>query len=811
MKVLDQNGSIIADADVRISIEGQEYRAAFDGKGAYKLIIPAKIRGDAISLVKAKGFNDLIGSFTIDGSSSAFEFILEPKSINAVVNITSTNRERRFDNAVSTILTTEEIESLPNDPRLIEKELRQRYGDDLRIEVDWQIGGQIPDKSRIASITIIQNVFDAQFHDMGSPVARIRTRAGGKSWSGSLSFSTSNSIFNARNSFDTQKIPTGRSRLGFTLNAPSIKNRFSLSFAANSFIKRNKVGFNGIADAIQDEALREDNETYLSYGTNLTFNLNAKNTLFGRIYDSTGTSKSLGLMDLQNRSIKSENRGLTVDLIETALFGNFTNELIAKIRKIQNDVVSVSTEPSLIVLGSFNDGGAGVKNKRYINSFQFDNLLSFNHGESVWKVGGGIDASNERAVIEDNINGTYIFSSSENFDSKLPALYTQRRKKAKVSVSDIRTNAFVQSYFNLTKFFQLALGARFEYSSLVSDKNNISPRLGFVWSPERSGRLIVRGGFGTTFNWLTSSDYIRVESFAFQNADELIIVDPQFPFNSTLTTSSGTNAQNTLKIDPKLRNPEQYMGFIRGELSLPRNLDINFHFISVVGNHLFRVRDLNAPRNGQRPNPEVGQNGLFESSDRGFSNLFNLRIRKSLHRIPLNFRYLFNRSRDEISGRFDYPSDNFNLRADWGAGNANRIHDFEFNALINLRNFTSRPLFREMTISINSTVQSGLPYNITTGYDDNGDTVLNDRPAGLARNSGRETWRRSTDVTISWNPKFGNDKSGKRLPSFGLSVNNLLNHNNKRGFIGVQTSSLYGKPSYAEEARNFEISVYYSF
>ena len=39
---------------------------------------------------------------------------------------------------------------------------------------------------------------------------------------------------------------------------------------------------------------------------------------------------------------------------------------------------------------------------------------------------------------------------------------------------------------------------------------------------------------------------------------------------------------------------------------------------------------------------------------------------------------------------------------------------------------------------------SGLPYNITTGFDDNDDTVSNDRPAGV----GRDT-RVGTDAGMS--------------------------------------------------------------
>ena len=47
------------------------------------------------------------------------------------------------------------------------------------------------------------------------------------------------------------------------------------------------------------------------------------------------------------------------------------------------------------------------------------------------------------------------------------------------------------------------------------------------------------------------------------------------------------------------------------------------------------------------------------------------------------------------------------------------------------------PLWNGVRAGFNMQVSSALPYNITTGVDDNGDTVFNDRPLGVERNSAR--------------------------------------------------------------------------
>ena len=45
--------------------------------------------------------------------------------------------------------------------------------------------------------------------------------------------------------------------------------------------------------------------------------------------------------------------------------------------------------------------------------------------------------------------------------------------------------------------------------------------------------------------------------------------------------------------------------------------------------------------------------------------------------------------------------------------------------------------FRNFNVSVNARAQSGMPYNITTGFDGNGDGLFTDRPDGVERNSAR--------------------------------------------------------------------------
>ena len=82
------------------------------------------------------------------------------------------------------------------------------------------------------------------------------------------------------------------------------------------------------------------------------------------------------------------------------------------------------------------------------------------------------------------------------------------------------------------------------------------------------------------------------------------------------------------------------------------------------------------------------------------------------------------------------------LAAERGPAVSDARHRF-----MSLANF---PLPRKFRMATSVRIQSALPYNVTTGQDDNGDTVSNDRPAGMTRNSGRGSAPVDLGARLSW-------------------------------------------------------------
>jgi hypothetical protein len=133
--------------------------------------------------------------------------------------------------------------------------------------------------------------------------------------------------------------------------------------------------------------------------------------------------------------------------------------------------------------------------------------------------------------------------------------------------------------------------------------------------------------------------------------------------------------------------------------------------------------------------------------------------------------------------------------------------------------------------------ESGAPYNVTTGFDDNGDTIVNDRPGGLGRNAGRGGARVALDLRLSWCRGVGPQRAPRgpqaqiirmgdgEMPadvpaadankryqvSLYAQAFNATNHTNVRSYSSVLTSPFFGEPLLAEPGRRIELGASFGF
>ena len=145
----------------------------------------------------------------------------------------------------------------------------------------------------------------------------------------------------------------------------------------------------------------------------------------------------------------------------------------------------------------------------------------------------------------------------------------------------------------------------------------------------------------------------------------------------------------------------------------------------------FRAVNLNAPVDGVRPFPNLGivtyVDAIGEAKSQGIDLSMNLNYAPKRIFGAINYRLA--KAMNDGDSATSLPMNGGDLAAEWGPARNDVRH--------RIFGFVSTPLKFGLRTNLNMRYESGTPYNVTTGFDDNGDDVINDRPDGVGRNSAR--------------------------------------------------------------------------
>jgi len=349
-------------------------------------------------------------------------------------------------------------------------------------------------------------------------------------------------------------------------------------------------------------------------------------------------------------------------------------------------------------------------------------------------------------------------------------------------------------------------GARYETQTNLQDRNNVDPRVAFAYAV--GGATVLCGGIGTFHQRLDENIVSSVRRLDGSRQYELVVENPSWPDPFQSGESQSIPPSSRRVRTTSLVAPYSIESSISLERSLPNNLFISLNFDYARGLKLFRTRNLNAPLPGQnvRPNPKEGNIYQLESSGTSEYKSFTASLRQRFSVLNITAGYTLASGQSDVDGPLDLPSNNFDLRADWGR--TSNVQRHRFNASINSR----LPFDVYLTTSIYA--DSGRPYNITTGIDDNDDSQINDRPAGLQRNSGNGPGFFTVGFNVS--KAFRLRKSMMNAGSepqihFFINANNALNMTNFGPPSGVMTSPFFGKPFRARDPREIEVGIRFQF
>jgi hypothetical protein len=183
--------------------------------------------------------------------------------------------------------------------------------------------------------------------------------------------------------------------------------------------------------------------------------------------------------------------------------------------------------------------------------------------------------------------------------------------------------------------------------------------------------------------------------------------------------------------------------------------------------------------------------------------------------------YTYGRKYSDTDGPRTMPADSYDLLIEYGPAADDQQHRLVAGMTVEL------PGGLNLTPSI--LVASGAPFNITTGRDNNNDTIFADRPAFaqpgdpgaiatlygvlnpnpapgdriIPRNFGREPRQITADLSLS--------KSMLKGLTVTVDAANLLNTTRLVGSNGVLTSPVFGMPNRALNGRRLELTIRYGF
>ena len=844
--VLDPTGAVIVGAAVAVlplDRESEPIRVVTNERG--EVVLDALPHGRYEVTAEAEGFAPKrLPDVRLRGDARR-ELKLDLAKLTAAITVGRDARERASDprgNAFGNLLTREQIDALPDGPDEMEETLKQMAGPDAVIRVDGFRGGKLPPKSQIRGIRFRRDFFAAENHGGGMVFVDIMTSPGGGPFRGTADFTLRDESLNARNPMAPRRGPEHQHTASFTASGTLLKDRTGFSFSSNGTNGYDsRTIFAALPGTLFSDVIRRPAE-HAGFSARLDHALTKSHSL--RLsYQRNGTnSDNLGVgdFDLPERAYS---RRTDEDVFRVSVTGpvgrRFFSESRFQVRSGETASESLTNAPALFVLDAFNGGGAQVGGSRHATELEFASDMDFATGRHSARAGVLVEAGRYRSDDVRNMAGTFTFSSLEAFQANRPTTFTQRGGNPLVELSHAQAAWYAQDDVRINKGLSLSLGLRHEMQSHLDDWLNVSPRIGATWSPFRNGRTVLRGGVGLFYDWYDAQTYEQTLRVDGSRQSEVAITNPGFP--DPYSTAAG----NTITVLPSgriVQSPDLDMPtFLRANAAVERSVGSAVRLMMGYsfgrGEHLLRGRNVNAPDAfGTRPDPNAGNVTQVESTGRSASHMLftSLNLNLPWHRTNLFLNYSLARARNDSDGAFSLPANNFDLASEWGPSPNDVRHGAS--------SLLSMDLWKGLKISTLVNASSGLPYNVTTGFDDNGDTVSNDRPAGLGRNSARGTGRWEAGGRLSWTFGFGERKGGgtgggpqimirtiggpapESMGGFSggaegkrwrfelfVAGTNLLNHTNPLGYSGVMTSPFFGQPTSALAGRRMEVGTRFYF
>ncbi len=799
-QVTDESGAVIPAARVTLTADGQPTKTTIaDSRGAYAFAGLATgnylVSASAPQLAMAQP-----ASISLKSGDQTLNLQLKvavtTQQITVKENAAPSLSTDASNNASATILRGADLDALSDDPDDLMADLLALAGPSAgpsggSIFIDGFSGGEIPPKSSIREIRINQNPFAPEYDKLGYGRIEIFTKPGTDRYHGQVDYNFGDSFWNSRNPYSAQKAPLLLNELEGNVGGPVNKRTsFTLDFQRNAV--NNGAIFNGVLVDSKtltvgpSSSILEIPQRFLRLTPRIDYQLNEKNTLVMRysITRSHIDGVGIGGYDLPSRGYYFAYTNQTVQLTETAVLGTAINETRFQYFRAAPQRIADTDAPTLMVLGSFNDGGASVgRSFDTQNNYELTNVTTTVRGAYAWKYGARVRGQTDDNISPQNFNGTFTFggglapmldsnnqpvldgsgqpviidiTSAERYRRTLlfqqlgvsPAeirllgggatQFSINAGNPSLFVSQFDLGGFVADDWRIRPNLTLSLGLRYETQTNIHDWRDIAPRVAIAWAPAGGGvnsrpKTVLRAGFGTFYDRFALSNTLTAQRYNGVVQQEFIVPNPDFfpmiPSLSSLAAFQSTQAIQ--EISATMRAPYILQSALTLERQLPANTTLALTYTNSRGVHMLRSEEINArlPVSGAFPLGHPGPVFLMESSGIYNQNQLvanvNARVNASLSAFGF---YVLNKAMSNTDGLGTFPANPYNFAGEYGPAATDVRNRVTVGGSINTR--------WAVRLSPYVNVQSGPPFDITDGNDPYGTTLFNARP-GIATDPSR--------------------------------------------------------------------------
>jgi hypothetical protein len=686
-----------------------------------------------------------------------------------------------------------------------------------------EVQGDQAQTGKIQQIRVTNNAFNVETATTsgnngptgGGARTEVIERGGAGAFHGNFVSTFQDEALNARNPFAINKPPYYERTIDGNISGPVIRDRLTM----NLTVSDNKAENVGTVKAELPEgpfALGVTRPVIKrSYNLKGILQLtNAHSLNMGFQYASSDSkNENVGDFALPERASRTQAHNYSIDLREISILSERTvHDVRFKLTRDHSERNPGSTAVAIIVKDAFTGGGAQNRTRNDTDTYELSNLIYFAGETLTMRV--GVQAWHRRltSFSEDNFFGEFTFSDLASYRAGRPLKYRITCCDPLFRMSQTQLGLFSQNDLKLTRTFTLMLGARYQIQTNIHDRNNFDPRIGFAYAIGNS--TVVRGGSGIFSDYLADSEVLAYTRVDGKRLYEIQIDNPGWP---DPFAAGSIRPRSRRQLEPNMKVAYYWSSQITLERSLPRNLFVTLSYDFNRGIKPTRTRDINAPQPGTviRPNPNEGQ--VLQDQSSGLSSHRHLkatmRQRFSIFNITANYTWYEGQSDGPVGGNLALPTNSYDLNQDWGkAGGGPHAFSMSVNSKM--------PLEVYLTTAIN--FKSGNYYTITTGKDDNQDGVINDRPAGVPKNSAQGP--HYFDVSFNFSKAFplgaaagAQPQRGATSIAAGAQVNVFANLNNAFNMThpgtpsGVMTSPFFRRSFSASSPREIEVGMRFQF